>query len=73
MRHDMFITYEREFESISLEPQYDGHSCLVGEVYRVPGVNEEVSIERYETLLQRLSGYTSRGTTFIEFPNNIFP
>ena len=56
MRHDLCITHEREFESIFVEAQNDGHSCLVGEVYRVPGVNEQVSIERYETLLQRLSG-----------------
>ena len=57
MCHDLCITHKCEFESIFVEAPNDGHSCLIGEVYRVPGVNEQVSIERYETLLQMVSGF----------------
>jgi len=49
--------YEGEFESIFVEAEHQHQKILVGEVYRIPNSNVNLSIERYTTLLQNIITY----------------
>ncbi len=51
------LNYDLEFESIFAELSYQSHKYIVGEVYRVPNTNEQLSIGRYDSILDKLSDY----------------
>ncbi len=42
---------DSEFESIFLEIVNSGKPAIVGEIYRVPNANPNISIERFEVVL----------------------
>ena len=52
-RSDLCVDFEGEFESLLVEIQFTNlkGNIVVGEVYRVPGTNEQLSIQRYEQFL----------------------
>ena len=43
-----------EFETILAEITHGMHKLVIGEVYRVPNTNEQLSSNRYETILRKL-------------------
>jgi len=51
-REDIEINIEGEFETIFVE--IDKHKLLVGEVYRIPNTNENKSVERYNTIINKI-------------------
>ncbi len=56
LRDDIAINVDGEFESIFVEISGQGiSSTIVGEIYRIPNTNEIVSIERYQTILNRIA------------------
>ncbi len=57
LRDDLSLFYEGQFESIFLEVMCGKTSTVVGEIYRIPNTNEDISIERYENVLSRLKPY----------------
>ena len=57
IRSDLSVSYDREFESIFTEINHNGHKLVLGEIYRVPGTNEQMSIQRYDSILQNLSDF----------------
>jgi hypothetical protein len=54
LRDDIAIFHEGEFESIFIETTRNQNSTIVGEIYRIPNTNEQVSLNRYETVLEPL-------------------
>ena len=56
-RPDLTTNYEGEFECIMAEinPKHGKRNLIIGEIYRIPNTNEIESIERYETILNKLS------------------
>ncbi len=54
LRDDFSLFYEGQFESFFLEVMCGKTSTMVGEIYRIPNANEDISIERYENVLNRL-------------------
>jgi hypothetical protein len=54
IRDDLTINENQQFETIFAEICYGKSKIVVGEVYRVPNTNEKLSIQRYETILQKL-------------------
>ena len=57
VRNDLTVSYDREFESIFAEIDHNGHKLVLGEIYRVPGTSEQMSIQRYDSILQNLSDF----------------
>ena len=53
-RDDLAMFEEGEFESIIIETQSSTKNAIVGEIYRIPGTSERLSLDRYESLLIRL-------------------
>ena len=53
-RTDLSINIEGEFESIFIEAKSNKHRFIVGEIYRTPGTNTHMSIERYQQTLDKL-------------------
>ena len=48
------IFIEGEFESIFIESiNNNGHSSIVGEIYRIPNTNINLSTQRYEAILHK--------------------
>ena len=56
-RDDIAINVENEFESIFIELIGDGNhtNTIVGEIYRVPNTNEATSLERYQSIISKIS------------------
>ena len=52
--NDLSINIEGEFESIFIEAKSNNHRFIVGEIYRTPGTNTHMSIERYKQTLDKL-------------------
>ena len=57
LRKDLTLNHGTEFESIFAEICDNQSKLLVGEIYRVPGTNDQISVERYESLIQKMSGF----------------
>ena len=57
VRSDLTVNFDVEFESIFVEMHIKNEKILIGEVYRVPGTNEQRSVQRYESLLQDMSDF----------------
>ncbi len=55
-RDDISIFQEGEFESVFIEAEIFGREIIIGEVYRTPNTPEKISVERYETILDKLRG-----------------
>ena len=53
-RTDLNMNIEGEFESIFIEAKSNNHIFIVGEIYRTPGTNTHMSIERYKQTLDKL-------------------
>ena len=53
-RPDLDIFVEGEFETVFVEILSESHSCIIGEIYRIPNTNEIISINRFENILQSL-------------------
>jgi len=53
-RPDIEINIDGEFESIFIETTNKKEKIIVGEIYRVPNTNEQLSIHRFETILENL-------------------
>jgi hypothetical protein len=51
------IGYGTEFESILVEASCDDKTLMVGEIYRSPGSNDQVSVERFDSLLHSLTNF----------------
>jgi hypothetical protein len=54
VRDDISMFYEGEFETIFIETTASNHRAVVGEIYRIPNTSEEISVQRYESLLTKL-------------------
>ena len=54
-RPDLSIFIEGEFETIFLEVKNDFCNAIIGEVYRIPNTTEQLSVSRYEHLLDVLT------------------
>ena len=57
LRTDLTVNHIFEFETIFTEITHGMHKPVIGEVYRVPNANEQLSINRYETILSKLSTF----------------
>jgi len=55
IREDLTINHDIEFETIFAEIRNGKDTLVIGEIYRVPNTSEQLSIQRYETILQKLS------------------
>ena len=55
MRNDLTINLNNEFETIFVEISHKSNRCLFGEIYRTPNTNEQLSLQRYEDILTKLS------------------
>ena len=53
-RPDIEINIDGEFESIFIETIIKQEKIIIGEIYRVPNTNEQLSLHRFETILERL-------------------
>ena len=53
-RPDSEINIDGEFESIFIETIIKQEKIIIGEIYRVPNTNEQLSLHRFETILERL-------------------
>jgi len=51
------LSYDQMFENIFAEINHNGHSLVLSEIFSVPGTNEEISIQRYDSILQNLSDF----------------
>jgi hypothetical protein len=56
-RDDLSLNIASEFESIFIEITNLTKKLIVGEIYRVPGTSEHLSIDRYNTILQKLNNF----------------
>ena len=54
-RTDIELNLEGEFESIFAEIMGNPKSTIIGQIYRVPNTNETQSIERYRTIIDKIS------------------
>jgi len=52
---DLSINHDIEFESLFVEVNNTAKRLLVGEIYRVPGTSEHLSIQRYKSILHTLA------------------
>ena len=50
---------EGEYESLFIKINKTPQSVVVGEIYRVPGTNEQLSIKRYEESLEKIQQHSS--------------
>ena len=53
-RDDLSVFIEGEFETIFVEVEQNDRNIIVGEIYRVPNTNELLSVNRYQTILDKL-------------------
>ena len=53
-RPDLDIFVEGGFETVFVEILSESHSCIIGEIIRIPNTNEIISIDRFENILQSL-------------------
>ena len=51
------MNYNNEFETIYIEIDDNMHKVLIGEIYRVPGTNAQLSIQRYGSILHITSAF----------------
>jgi hypothetical protein len=51
-REDIEINIEGEFETLFVE--IDKHKLILGEIYRIPNTNENKSVERYNTIINKI-------------------
>jgi len=58
LSNDFAINVDSDFESIFVKITDKTHKLIVGEVYRVPNTHEITSIERYESIIQKLDNYS---------------
>ena len=54
-REDLEINIEGEFETIFIETQVNKVNTIIGEIYRIPGINEGLSISHFERQLNLLN------------------
>ena len=54
-RPDICINVDGEFESLFIEIKSVEHKIILGEIYRIPDTNEKTSIERFNTILEKLN------------------
>ena len=54
-REDLEINVEGEYESIFIEIQHNKTNIVVGEIYRIPDTNLRTSINRYDTIISKLT------------------
>ena len=54
-RTDIELNVEGEFESIFAEIMGNPKNTIIGQIYRVPNTNETQSIERYRTIIDKIS------------------
>lgn len=57
VRDDLSMFIEGEFESLFVEITDKTNSAIIGEIYRVPDTNAQVSLERYVKILNNLKSY----------------
>ena len=60
LREDLSIFIEGEFESIFIESINNGQTSIVGEIYRIPNTSVNLSIQRYEEILQKMESSNSQ-------------
>ena len=54
-REYLEINVEGEYESIFIETQHNKKNIVVGEIYRIPDTNLRTSINRYDTIISKLT------------------
>lgn len=54
---DASVFVQGEFESIFAEVEHNREKLIVGEIYRIPNTNTNISLARYESVIQQLSSY----------------
>ena len=57
IRTDLTVNHILERETIFAEITHGMHKLVIGEMYIVPNTNEQLSINRYETSLRKLSTF----------------
>ena len=60
LREDLSIFIEGEFEYIFIESITNGQTSIVGEIYRIPNTNVNLSIQRYEAILHKTESSNSQ-------------
>ena len=55
VRGYLAVHIESEFESLIIEINIQRKKNIIGDIYRVPNTNEQLSIERYETLISKVN------------------
>ena len=53
-RPQLEINIEGSFKSMFIETNYLGQKRIIGEIYRVPNINEREAIVNYECIIDRL-------------------
>jgi hypothetical protein len=53
IRDDIAIHVENEFESLIIEINTPNKKTIIGEIYRVPNTSENISIQRFESLISK--------------------
>ena len=61
-RDDLSIFHEGEYESLFVEIKDAQKNLIIGEIYRVPGTNEQQSLERYEESISRILAEGNKNT-----------
>lgn len=54
IRDDLSLFKEGEFESVFIETCDKHHPAIIGEIYRIPNTNAQLSLERFTTTLNKL-------------------
>ncbi len=54
LREDLSTFVEVEFESIFIETTSNEKQAIIGEIYRIPNTNQDMSLNRYNDILVKL-------------------
>jgi hypothetical protein len=55
LRTDISVFEEGEFESIFIETSDSEKATIIGEIYRIPNTNPQLSLERYQSVMEKLN------------------
>jgi hypothetical protein len=54
LRDDIALFYEGQFESIFIETTHSSKTTIIGEIYRIPSANDQLSLDRFEAITDQL-------------------
>ena len=50
---NLTVNYDNEFESIFIETKLNSNNYVIGEIYRTPNSNKNISINRFDLLINK--------------------